>query len=106
MVKRLEELYLNVILERRTETVVGESFAELDNDDEPGADGDLVGNTSKGSQVFLRDPIILHTIAGLFAERAGRIAGLGVARQVLSVLLGDEVEIAASDVVRELSVVR
>jgi hypothetical protein len=103
--KRLEESYLNVILERRTETVVGESFAEFDNDDEPSADGDFVGNTSKGSQVFLRDPIVLNSIAGVFAERAGRIAGLGVARQVLPILLSDEVKIPASNVVRELSVV-
>jgi hypothetical protein len=97
----LKGSYLDVILERRTETVIGESFAEFDDDDEPSTDGDFVGNTSKGSQIFVRDPVVFNIIAGVFAERAGRIAGLGVARHVLSV---DEVKIPASDIVRKLFV--
>jgi len=96
---------LDVVLKGWTETVVGESFAEFDDDDEPSADGDSVGNTSEGSQVLLRDSVVYRITTRVFAKGAGRVAGLGIARQVGSVLLRDEVEIAACNVVRKSSVV-
>ena len=96
---------LDIVLERRRKTVVSESFAQFNDDNEPCADGDFVRNASKGIQILLGDPVVRHVVAGVFAERARRISGLGITRQTFPVLLSDEVKIAAGNIMRKSPVI-